>query len=175
MPTKHDYALVMRRAALDSTTANEAILASFTFDRMSEIEQTRVLQRAARAAMRQVKAIANFAKATGKLALAAALVTELSACAGIYEKPGGTIGEWSQVKAECHLEAAKAVPVAPALMVAPGSSYVATNCDKRGRHCSEYSTYQPPTLQAVDANEPLRGEVVEGCYARHGWTRYSPL
>jgi hypothetical protein len=134
-----------------------------------------VLARASQAALRQLKAIANFAKATGKLALAAALVAELSACAGIYEKPDGTPSEWAQVRAECHLEGARSVPVAPALMVAPGPSYVATNCDKKGRHCPEYSPFQPPTLQAVEANEPLRGDVVEGCYARHGWLRYSPL
>lgn len=172
---KSDFKNLLLRSTLEMTTANEPLLSMFSVDRLPDIERTRILERAAKACIKQLKTIAKYAQATGKLALAAAIIAQLSACANVYQKPGGTSAEFEQVSAACAVEAVQTVPVAPMLMEQRGERYVTRECDKKGRHCEEYSTFQPPGLAVVDGNAPVREQVKRGCLARHGWTPLTPF
>ncbi|SEH35438.1 hypothetical protein [Magnetospirillum fulvum] len=94
----------------------------------------------------------------------------LAGCVERYwEKPGGTPGEWEQVKAACMLEGAGKVPVVPVYVLDPGSSRTSHYCDKSRRNCTTYDTVTPPSYRQEDANADLRDQVVRGCFARHGW------
>lgn len=96
-------------------------------------------------------------------------VLMLSACGPRWVKPNAVPGEWEQTNASCQVEAVRQVPAAPAYRLEPGSTYTSTHCDRDHRNCTTYQTVSPPTWQAYDANETLRDQVADGCYARHGW------
>lgn len=98
-----------------------------------------------------------------------AVTLALSACGPRWVKPNAAPGEWEQVNAACQMEGVRQVPAAPAYRLEPGSTYTSTHCDHDHRNCSTYQTVNPPTWQAYDANEPLRDQVISGCYARNGW------
>ena len=114
--------------------------------------------------------IKEFLHSARRVAAAAIIVSALSACASpVWEKPNATPAEFEQVKAECLIEGAQRVPVAPVYTVTPASSFSSSSCDKKGHNCSSYSTSMPPTVQQQDANAPLRDQVVRSCFSRKGW------
>lgn len=108
----------------------------------------------------------------GILAAIMTVTATMTACAPTtyWDKPGATAGEWEQTKADCMLDGATKVPAAPVYVMTPGSSSSAVSCDKKGRNCSTYDTYSPPTMQQMDGNAALRDQVIRGCLARNGWT-----
>jgi hypothetical protein len=109
-------------------------------------------------------------KGIGKLVIAATLATSLSACADTtWIKPNTTPADWQRDKTECLMEGMKRVPVDPTYTTQPGRSYSSESCDNKGRNCSVYSNFTPPSMEEIDANLPLREQVVRSCLFRKGW------
>lgn len=118
--------------------------------------------------------IKEFLRAVGRLAIAATVAVSLSACASpVWTKPNTTQGDWEQAKAECMIEAARAVPPREALVTVAGTAYSTQSCDKHRRNCTAYSSFTPPSVQQVDTNAPIREQAARACLTRKGWTENS--
>lgn len=97
-----------------------------------------------------------------------ALCMALSGCAAPWHKAGATQAEFEQTLSSCQLEAQHKVPAIIAYRMIPGRTVTSSSC--KHDHCTEETTYQPPTMTPYDQNEGMREQYERACLFRHGWS-----